>query len=105
MTLVQHQFSSYKSCQEKNLSYLSYFQPSMIKSVRMCVLVSINPPTHNPQMDCPPYPYSLVDETTFNIPRMKFQGKVPGELAEMGNILVAEGMNGIMNWEINFKNH
>ena len=56
-------------------------------------------------MDCSPYPHSLVDETTFNIPRMKFQGKVPGELAEMGNILVAEGMNGIMNWEINFKNH
>ena len=56
-------------------------------------------------MNCPPYPYSLVDETTFNIPRMKFQGKVPGELAEMGNILEAEGMNRVMNWEIKFRNH
>ena len=70
----------------------------------MCVLVSTHPPTHNSTDELSTLSIFFC-ETTFNIPHLKFQGKVPGELAEMGNILVAEGMNGIMNWEINFKNH
>ena len=101
MTLFQHQFSSYKSCQDNNVSY---FQSSMTKSVRMCVLVSTHPPTHNSTDELSTLSIFFC-ETTFNIPHMKFQGKVPGELAEMGNILEAEGINGIMNWEIKFKNY